>query len=215
MHSFPVVAASAPTPVLKRVFLSRALGACLACIEIGTWWAVLWLLFGKTMLPGGTGFALAAVCVIADASGQALQRFVSSRLPQLLGMLWAGLALSSANPAGPAGPLGATDLLLGETFEWWSSKIRACALAVIMLRAGLGLNLAKLRSLGWVALRLSFLPCLAEALTIAALAGPLLELPAAWALAFGFLLAAISPSVTVPGMLSLQERGCAQRASNS
>ena len=56
-------------------------------------------------------------------------------------------------------------------------------------------------------MRLAVLPCCTEALAVAALSGPLLGLPWQWGGTLGFVLAAVSPAVVVPGMLSLQERG--------
>ena len=75
-----------------------------------------------------------------------------------------------------------------------------------MLRAGLGLDLSKLRRLGLSVLRLAVLPCLAEALTVALLSAWWLSLPPAWAGMLGFVVAAVSPAVVVPGMLDLQAR---------
>ena len=76
-----------------------------------------------------------------------------------------------------------------------------------MLRAGLGIDGAKLRALGLATVRLAVLPCTAEALSIAALSGPLLGLPLAWGGTLGFVIAAVSPAVVVPGMLDLGARG--------
>ena len=125
-------------------------------------------------------------------------------MPPLVGMLGTGLLLANANPIGEHGPLDADEPLLGESFEWWSSTIRAFALAVIMLRAGLGLNVGKLRQMGLTAAKLACVPCCTEALVVMVLAGPLLGLPWQWGGTLGFVLAAVSPAVVVPGMLSLQ-----------
>ena len=179
---------------------SLAAWAYLAAI-LGVLYVVAFVLLGAAMLPGGAGFCLLLVYVLASLCGDVVKA-LSPRLPPLLGMLLAGLVLRNVPSV-----LDATAPVLGHGFDWWSSQARAGALAVIMLRAGLGLDLQKLRKLGLLTARLAFGPCLAEALTVALLAAPLLELPPAWGGTLGFVIAAVSPAVVVPGMLDLQERG--------
>jgi len=169
---------------------------------VGTFYAWAWLLLGDSMLPDGAGWALLLLYVCSRTAGKALP-LVSKRLPPLLAMLIVGLLLRNV----PGGALDASTLLLGEDFDWWSRKVRSIALSVIMLRAGLGIDLDKLIKLGFATARLAFLPCLAEALTIMALSGPLLDLPLAWGGTLGFVIAAVSPAVVVPGMLDLGARG--------
>ena len=55
--------------------------------------------------------------------------------------------------------------------------------------------------------RLAFSPCLAETLTVAIASHFLLNFPWMWGFMLGFVLAAVSPAVVVPCLLSLQERG--------
>ena len=136
---------------------------------------LLWLLLGDAFLPRGAGFSLLVLYLAASAAGALVKR-LSRRLPPLLGMLLAGLVLRNL----PGEPLRSDHALLGHAFAWWSNKLRACALATIMLRAGLGLDLAKLRRMGLATARLAFCPCLAEALTVALLAAALLSMPPAW-----------------------------------
>ena len=195
-----------PEPVVRFLILRKFWSVAYVFVEVGIWWLVAWLLLGKTMLPGGTGFALALLYSVSRFGAFLVRKF-SHRMPPLLGMLVAGLLLDLTMDAGKSGPLGADTLLLGESFDWWSISIRAFALSVIMLRAGLGLNLPKLRKMGGTALWLSFLPCFTEALCHAVVAMPLLKLSWEWALTLGFVLSAVSPAVVVPGMLSLQARG--------
>lgn len=168
---------------------------------LGAWFAWAWLLLGSAMLPNGTGWALGLLYVCARLAGKLVAR-LSKRLPPLLGMLLVGLLLGNVPRV-----LDSEVPLLGETFEWWSRQLRNGALAVIMLRAGLGIDLDKLRKLGCSTARLAMLPCLAEALTIMGLSGPLLSLPPVWGGTLGFVIAAVSPAVVVPGMLDLQARG--------
>jgi len=167
------------------------------------WYTSAWLVLGTTLLPGGAGFALCVV-YLAAALGGRLVRLLSSRLPPLLGMLLAGLVMGNSSPA-----ILATikePLFLGHDFSWWSAVLRTTALAIIMLRAGLGLNLDKLRKMGFATARLAFMPCLLEATVVGLLAAAVLGFPPGWGGLLGFVVAAVSPAVVVPGMLDLQAR---------
>ena len=55
--------------------------------------------------------------------------------------------------------------------------------------------------------RLAFFPCLVEATVVAISSHLLLGFPWLWGFMLGFILAAVSPAVVVPCLLSLQERG--------
>ena len=171
-------------------------------LTLGCLYLISWLLLGSSMLPGGSGWSLALLYLVATVFGK-LVPLLYKRLPPLLGMLAAGLLLRNV----PGGALEAAVPLLGHSFDWWSRWLRAAALAIIMLRAGLGLDLDKLRKLGLATARLAFLPCLAEALFVLALSGPLLGLSPTWGGTLGFVIAAVSPAVVVPGMLDLGARG--------
>jgi NhaP-type Na+/H+ or K+/H+ antiporter len=81
------------------------------------------------------------------------------------------------------------------------------ALALILTRAGLGMDLAALWRLRYVISRLAVLPNLAEATTIAGLSMLLLGFPPSWAFMLGFIISAISPAVVVPALLNLQDQG--------
>ena len=63
---------------------------------------------------------------------------------------------------------------------------RQIALAVILIRAGLGLDAEALRRLSCVVLRLAFLPCLAETLTDGIASHFILRLPWQWAFMLGY-----------------------------
>ncbi len=137
--------------------------------------------------------ALGLLLLVAVIGGDVARRL---RLPPLLGMLVGGLILGNL----PGEPLGALP-------ESWSVALRLLALTVILLRAGLGLDLDALRRLPGPFLRLAFLPNLFEATTVAVVAMVLLDLPPLWGLLLGFVVAAVSPAVVVPSLLDLQGRG--------
>ena len=56
---------------------------------------------------------------------------------------------------------------VGRLDPGWSRVLRSAALAVILVRAGLGLDPAKLRAMSALVFRLAFLPCLAESSLVA------------------------------------------------
>jgi solute carrier family 9B (sodium/hydrogen exchanger), member 1/2 len=116
-------------------------------------------------------------------------------LPGLLGMLVVGVLI---------GPYYLN--LIDPRFLGISSDLRVLALIIILLRAGLSLHRDALRKVGTSALKMSFLPCLLEGLTIMAVAHLLLGLPWIVAGMLGFIIAAVSPAVVVPSMLSFIER---------
>ena len=60
--------------------------------------------------------------------------------------------------------------------------------------------------MSWGVVRLAFLPCLVEAVTAVVASHLLLGFPLAWGFMLGFVLAAVSPAVVVPCMLSLQHK---------
>jgi hypothetical protein len=62
---------------------------------------------------------------------------------------------------------------------------RKVALTVILTRAGLGLDIIKLKKLSWAVLRLAFIPCAAEIMTSAVVSRFLLGFPWAWSLMLG------------------------------
>ena len=118
------------------------------------------------------------------------------RLPGLLGMLLIGVLF---------GPY---------VFGWInddmmiiSQDLRAFALIIILIRAGLGLKRESLKQVGGVALRISSIPCLMEGFTVLAAAYYFLDFSFAEAGMLGFIIAAVSPAVVVPGMLDLKEQG--------
>lgn len=137
--------------------------------------------------------SLAFLLLTGLALGQLCARL---RLPALIGYIAAGILL---------GPdvLGA----LSPEFLALSPDLRRFALIVILLRAGLALNLQDLRRAGRPALLLCFVPACFEIVGCILLAPPLLGLTHMEAALLGTVIAAVSPAVIVPRMLSLIDRG--------
>ena len=169
-----------------------------------TVWATAYCVLGRVALPGvepivitvhgGSLFALLVLLLVSWVAGWLVQMV---RLPPLLGMLITGIVLNNVPGIDVARGLDPA----------WSSCVRSVALAVILLRAGLGLDPAALRKLSGVVLRLACCPCLVETLVVAIAARLLLSLPWTWGFMLGFVLAAVSPAVVVPCLLNLQEQG--------
>jgi len=147
-------------------------------------------------LPGGTVFDLLEV-LMCGLLGGILAGKVG--LPPLLGQLLMGFMLKNVIP----------DQLNGLS-SGLNSMLRSVALAIIMLRAGLGLDFAMLRKSSVSAMVLATCPCIGEATTISVLAHTIFP-GMSWAFCFmlGFCIADVSPAVTTPILLDLniQKRG--------
>ncbi len=126
-------------------------------------------------------------------AGQLAQKL---KIPALVGMVLAGILL------GPQ--LG--NVLSSEVLDS-ANALRAIAITVILMKAGLGLDRDKLAQQGSVALRLGFLPAVCEALVTAVMAMWLLEFNLLTGLLLGCIVGAESPAVIVPGMLRLKSLG--------
>lgn len=60
---------------------------------------------------------------------------------------------------------------------------------------------------GWISLRLTLIPGIVEAFTVAGASVWIIGMPLTLALSLGFILAAVSPAIVVPGMMQLQHLG--------
>ena len=115
-------------------------------------------------------------------------------LPRIIGMLLCGILL------GPhaLGWLGGSILAV-------SSELRRMALVIILLRAGLTLDLGDLRRVGRPAVLMAFLPALFEIGACVLLAPAIFGVSRAEAAVLGAVLGAVSPAVVVPRMVELIE----------
>lgn len=118
------------------------------------------------------------------------------KAPALVGMVIVGIILGPqvGNVLSP-GVLNAAD------------DLRAIAVMVILMKAGLGLDREKLVQQSSVALRLGFLPAACEAVVVAIAAVFLLDFDWPTGLLLGCIIGAESPAVIVPGMLRLKSLG--------
>ncbi|XP_072315455.1 sodium/hydrogen exchanger 9B2 [Eucyclogobius newberryi] len=170
--------------------------ACLFALLFG----LVWSITGSECLPGGNLFGLVVLFICAVLAGKLMGLVQFPTLPPfppLLGMLLAGLLLRNV-------PYISDAVYIDPR---WSSALRNIALAIILTRAGLGLNPQALVRLKAVCVRLAVGPCLVEASVVAIVSHFLLKLPWVWGFILGFVLAAVSPAVVVPSMLLLQREG--------
>lgn len=116
------------------------------------------------------------------------------RLPKMVGMIVAGILL---------GPF-ALDLLDPQILGV-SAELRQMALIIILIKAGLSLNLADLKKVGRPAVLLSFVPASFEILGHVLFAPLLLGVSRMEAAVMGAVLGAVSPAVVVPRMLQLMQ----------
>lgn len=138
-------------------------------------------------------FSIALILFCGFAAGGLLQKI---NLPPLLGMMITGILLGPyvLNQIDPA--------ILGI-----SAELRQIALIVILIRAGLGLDLKDLKKVGRPAVLMCFVPATFELAAVVALAPPLLGVSYLEAAIMGTVLAAVSPAVVVPRMLKMMESG--------
>ncbi|XP_055875672.1 sodium/hydrogen exchanger 9B2-like isoform X4 [Biomphalaria glabrata] len=156
-------------------------------------WVTLFSVTGEEALPGGNLFALLALFVLCWSGGYIARL---TRLPSLLGMLIVGGVLGNVPCINIAKDINRS----------WLVTLRQIALTVILTRAGLGLDPKALRRLSFVVLRLAFLPCLTETIIDGIASHLILGFPWQWAFMLGFVIAAVSPAVVVPSLISLGER---------
>ena len=127
------------------------------------------------------GLAMAALC----------QRI---KIPRIIGMLITGILL------GPCVLNWLSDSVLGI-----SSELRQMALIIILLKAGLSLNLADLKKVGRPALMMSCVPASFEILAFVMFAPTILHISRVEAAVMGAVLSAVSPAVVIPRMVQLME----------
>lgn len=122
--------------------------------------------------------------------------FSKMKLPSLIGLILLGICI---------GPY-ALNVLDSSLLEI-SSSIRQVALVIILTRAGLSLNLEDLKRVGRPAILMCFVPACFEMLGIVLLGPLLFNISLVEALVIGTVVAAVSPAVIVPRMISLIDQG--------
>ena len=124
------------------------------------------------------------------------------KLPRIIGMLLTGILL---------GPHVLN--LLDPSILMISPDLRQMALIIILLKAGLSLNLEDLKRVGRPAILLSFVPALFELLGFFLLGPYFLGINRIEAAVMGAVLAAVSPAVVIPRMVQLMDSGYGMKKS--
>ena len=122
--------------------------------------------------------------------------FAKIKLPPLFGMIIAGIII------GPFVLNRIDDSILNV-----SSEIRKIALIIILIRAGLSLDISDLKKAGCPALLLCFLPACFEITGMVLIAPALMNVSRTDAAIMGAVVAAVSPAVIVPRMIKLIDEG--------
>ena len=117
------------------------------------------------------------------------------KLPRIIGMLVTGIVL---------GPYVLD--FLDPSILSISADLRKMALIIILIKAGLSLDLKDLKKAGRSAILLSFVPASCEIIGYILLAPVILGINHAEAAVMGAVLAAVSPAVVVPRMVMLIEK---------
>lgn len=127
------------------------------------------------------GLSLAAIC----------QKI---KLPRIIGMLLTGILL---------GPYVLD--MLDSSILAVSAELRQLALVIILIKAGLSLDIHDLKQVGRSALLLSFLPAVFEIAAFVLFAPAVLPINRLDAAMMGAVLGAVSPAVVVPRMVQLMD----------
>ena len=126
--------------------------------------------------------------------------FNKLKLPGLMGMLLTGMLL---------GPYVLN--LLSPSLLSVSIDLRQLALIIILMRAGLALNIHDLKKVGRPAILMCFVPACFELVGMILIAPKLLDISILDAAIMGTVVAAVSPAIIVPKMLRLLETGYGKR----
>ena len=135
--------------------------------------------------------SLSFIFLVGLAMGAVCQKL---KLPRIIGMLVTGIVL---------GPYVLN--LLDPSILSISADLRKMALVIILLKAGLSLNLDDLKKVGRPAIMMSFVPASLEIIGYLLFAPAILGITRVEAAVMGSVLAAVSPAVVVPRMVQLME----------
>lgn len=136
--------------------------------------------------------SLSLIFIVGLAMGAICQKL---KLPRIIGMLVTGIVL---------GPYVLD--LLDPSILSISAELRKMALIIILLKAGLSLDLKDLKKAGRSAVLLSFVPASFEIAGYVLCAPAILGITRVEAAVMGAVLGAVSPAVVIPRMVVLMEK---------
>lgn len=137
-------------------------------------------------------FSLIIIGFIANYSGKVVEKF---KLPSLIGMMIIGMII------GPAFLNLVPDVTLNV-----APILKDIALVIILFIGGLGINISQIKQIGRPAVLLSIVPATLEGFAIAFLSMIFLDFNFIQGAILGFIIAAVSPAVLIPSMVSLINR---------
>ena len=136
--------------------------------------------------------SLSLIFLVGLAMGAICQKL---KLPRIIGMLVTGIVL---------GPYVLD--FLDPSILSISADLRKIALIIILIKAGLSLDLNDLKKVGRPAVMMSFVPASCEILAYTVFAPLLLDVTRTEGALMGAVLSAVSPAVVVPRMVQLMEK---------
>lgn len=136
--------------------------------------------------------SLSLIFLVGLAMGAICQKL---KLPRIIGMLVTGIIL---------GPY-VLDFLDSSILSI-SADLRKMALIIILIKAGLSLDLNDLKKVGRPAVMMSFVPASCEILAYTVFAPLFLDVTRTEGALMGAVLSAVSPAVVVPRMVQLMEK---------
>lgn len=136
--------------------------------------------------------SLLIIGILANYSGLIAEKL---KLPSLIGMMIVGMLI------GPS----YLNLVPQGTLEI-SSTIKDVALVTVLFIGGLGISLDQIKQIGRPAVLLSVVPATLEGFVIAFLSMKFLGFTFIQGAILGFIIAAVSPAVLIPSMISLIDR---------
>lgn len=140
--------------------------------------------------------SLLTIGIIATYSGKIVEKF---KLPALIGMMIVGMIM------GPS----FLNIVPSNILEI-APIIKDMALVIVLFIGGLGISLSQIKQIGRPAVLLSIIPATLEGFTIAFLSMKFLGFTFVQGTILGFIIAAVSPAVLIPSMISLIERKIGQ-----
>ena len=140
--------------------------------------------------------SLLVIGIVANYSGKIAEKI---KLPSLIGMMIIGMFI------GPS----FLDLVPNKIIEI-APTIKDIALITVLFIGGLGINISQIKQIGRPAVLLSIIPATLEGFTIAFLSMKFLGFTFVQGSILGFIIAAVSPAVLIPSMISLIDRKIGQ-----
>ena len=140
--------------------------------------------------------SLLIIGILANYSGLIAEKL---KLPSLIGMMIVGMLIGPSN----------LNLVPQGTLEI-SSTIKDVALVTVLFIGGLGISLEQIKQIGRPAVLLSVVPATLEGFVIAFLSMKFLGFTFIQGAILGFIIAAVSPAVLIPSMISLIDRKVGQ-----